>query len=83
VPCPDVACWICTTKPSGGKTATASSWADVQVLQPTEGLQEDCVHLFTLSVVSNVGILINVFFLPSYFQSFTFHCVNINVAVVR
>jgi len=66
VPCPDVACWICTFKPSGGKTAAACSWADVQVLQPTEGLQEDCVHLFALSIVSNVDILINVFYLAVF-----------------
>jgi len=83
VPCSDVACWICTSRPSGGKTAAASSRADVQVPQPTEGLQEDCVHLFTFSIVSNVGILITVFILPSCFQSFTFRCFNTNVAVVR
>ena len=68
---PDVACWICTSKPSGGKTAAASSWADVQVLQSTEGLQEDCVHLFILAIVSNVGILINVFYL-AVFKSLLF-----------
>lgn len=61
VPCPDV-CWVSATRPSGGKTAAASSWAGwLSGLQPREGLNRDFIHLFTFCNISNAGIFMTIF----------------------